>query len=363
MGDISSDEAWSPTRILTEVFGADRDSADELSRDQAIESFSTVLSGDPAPAAVGAYLLANQWKPNTSGELGAFLDAMIAESIEESKPIFDAIDCTPPFRGVEHTALLGPAANTVAAAAGAPIVMGGWGEVGSYGRYVNTMVLEELDVKRDLTLDQCSSMVDETQFGFYPVTVYNPSVHDLRDIRTDVGLQTPLDIVERLGNPSDADTYVGSRPDQPVPDGLGEVCVGSESCDFDTVYQYDGLEGYDVFDPKSSTIEVYAEGEYTDVSVDLEELGVAYDGDDLVLDDVPTTSADVTTEIIHGQREDALSNAATLNAAVRIFAAEAASSIAEGVEMARKAIADGEAEDTLDSLKTFRSTGTMSLDW
>ncbi|MFW6300063.1 MAG: anthranilate phosphoribosyltransferase, partial [Oceanicaulis sp.] len=70
-------------------------------------------------------------------------------------------------------------------------------------------------------------------------------------------------------------------------------------------------------------------------------------------DDVAGDSADLTEEILAGDRGDHFADAVALNAAFRIYARDDADTLEEGLELARESIDSGAAEAVLEELRAF----------
>jgi anthranilate phosphoribosyltransferase len=68
---------------------------------------------------------------------------------------------------------------------------------------------------------------------------------------------------------------------------------------------------------------------------------------------VRSDSADVTEAVLSGERDGAFADAVAVNAAFRLYARSDVETLTDGVERARKALADGDAADRLAALRTF----------
>ncbi len=78
-----------------------------------------------------------------------------------------------------------------------------------------------------------------------------------------------------------------------------------------------------------------------------------FESDDLAVEDVAADSATITEAVVTGERDDRFADAVALNGALRMYAREDVASLADGLEAARAAIADGSAAAVLEDLRAF----------
>ncbi|MEF8820990.1 MAG: anthranilate phosphoribosyltransferase [Halovenus sp.] len=350
MSDTSGD--WPLRRLMTDVVGSGHKSAEDMTREQAREAFSRILSGEPRETTLGAFWLANRWKRNTPTELAAFTDVMREESVETATPDCDPVDCGANYDGKDRTALLGVGAGLVAAAAGTPVVTHSGDRIPTQEHDAYKHVLDELGVRTDLDPEDSAAMTDEVGFGFYYQPNFNHGVTDLYDRRAEMGVRTFVNTIETLANPANADVHLGSFYHlafaKRIVDTFGEM----ERQDVPRVIMFQGLEGYDDIRPGSTVVAEY-DGEFDDYEIETEQYGMDFEREQLAVDDVAVDSARITEEVLAGEREDAFADAIALNAAIRIYAGSGADSLEEGLAIAREVIADGSGADRLDALRAF----------
>ena len=353
MHDASQDFGeWPLQRLMTEVVGSGHKSADDMTRTQAREAFKRILAGAPADTTLGAFWLANRWKRNTPTELAAFTDVMREESVETAVPDCDPVDCGANYDGKHTSALLGVAAGLVAAAAGTPVVTHSGDRVPTQEATAYKHVLDELGVRTDLSPAESADMVDNTGFGFYYQPNVNPGVAELVDSRREMGVRTFCNTIETLANPADADVHLGSFYHlafaKRIVDTFGEM----ERQEVPRVIMFQGLEGYDDIRPGTTVVAEY-DGEFTDYEIQTADYEMAFEREDLGVDDVAADSARITEEVLTGERDDHFADAVVLNAAVRLYAGGEVERIEDGIGRARSAIAEGGAQDRLARLRAF----------
>jgi anthranilate phosphoribosyltransferase len=348
----SHDGDWPLRRLMTEVVGSGHKSAEDMTREQAVEAFERILAGEPAETTLGAFWLANRWKRNTPTELAAFVDVMRRESVETAEPECDPVDCGANYDGKHTTALLGVGAGLVSAAAGTPVVTHSGDRVPTQEATAYKHVLDELGVRTELSPAESAGMTDAVGFGFYYSPRFNPGIDALTDRRAEMGVRTFVNTVETLANPANADVHLGSFYHlafaKRIVDTVGEMRTQA----IPRVIMFQGLEGYDDIRP-GTTVVAEHDGEFEDYEIETGAYGMDFDREQLAVEDVTADSAAITREVLEGEREGPFADAVALNAAVRIYAGGGVASLDAGLERAREAIADGSAADRLDALQAF----------
>ncbi|ELZ11961.1 anthranilate phosphoribosyltransferase [Halovivax asiaticus JCM 14624] len=355
---------WPLDRLMSEVVGSGPRSASDMRYDQAREAMERILTGDPDPVALGGFWTANRWKRNTPVELAGFLDAMRTVSVETAEPDADPVDIGANYDGKADTAPLGVASGVVAAAAGTPVAVHSADRLPTTYGVTARHVLDELGVRTDLEPAESAAMVDAVGFGFYYAPRFNPGVHALSERRAALGVRTFLNTIETLANPAAAAVHVGSFFHRPFAEKVVATLRESRTVDVDRVVMVQGQEGSD--DVRAGTTRIAAwpdgqEGENPDGAdddaVDVFEIETASFGVEAGAEvtgaDLAATAARVTRDVVSGARDGVVADAVALNAGVRIYARDDASTLSAAVERARGAVADGSAADVLTALQEF----------
>ncbi len=344
---------WPLKRLMTEIIGSGPKSTEDMTREQAMEAFRRILNGTPDPTTLGAFWLANRWKRNTPEELAAYIDVMAEESVSFGVPSCDPLDCGANYDGKNTSALLGVGAGVVAGAAGTPVVVHSGERVPTQKACAYKHVLEELGVRTAFCPEESAAMTDDIGFGFYYQPHANPAVHALGDRREQMGVRTFVNTIETLANPARANAHLGSFYHLPYAKRIIDTFAASEQYDVDRIVMFQGMEGYDDIRPGSTKVAVSTDGELEDFEIETAEYGMDMTSDDLAVPDVAADSARITEAVLTGDRTDEFADAIALNAALRIYARDDADTIDEGLVMAREAIDDGRAAETLEMLKAF----------
>jgi anthranilate phosphoribosyltransferase len=345
---------WTLVQLLTDRIGSGPKSATDMTREQAATALRRILDREPDPTTLGAFLLANRWKRNTPEELAGFVDVMHSRSVEPAEPAVEPVDCGANYDGKSETALLGVGAGIVAAAAGTPVVVHSGDRVPASSACAYKHVLDELGVPTDLAREASATMVDDIGFGFYYQPRFNPEIHALLDRRERMGVRTFLNTIETLANPANASVHLGSFYHLPFARKIADTVAASETLSLDRVIMFQGLEGYDDIRPGYTKVAEFQDGELTDYEIETAEYGMDFETDDIAVADVPSDSAQITEEVLTGQRDDQFAEAVALNAAFRIYASGDVDELADGVALARRVIADGDAAAVLADLQAVQ---------
>lgn len=343
---------------MQQVLAKSFEEVSDLSQEDARRAMRDIMSGGMSKVRMGAFLLATQWKPTTVDEQAGYLDALL--DYEVSTPILDPIDCTPYSHGVNETAVLGVGANVVAAAGGIPIAIYDFSKSRDEHAIGHNEILEALNITVSLPDHESSSMIDETRFGFYDAEEFSTHLQHLLDARQDIGIPTVFGDIDRFLNPGHAKIYVGSTPTTHSIDELLDSFGRSDLVEYEKVVCFDCIENYDIIDPSSPEIIVWENDKKQTVTLPGE---IDYEVDDLRVADPLTETPGILREIFDDERSNAYRDAVTLTAATRMWAVGKAESIEEATEMADQLISTGKATEALETLQSFRTTGTQSLDW
>jgi anthranilate phosphoribosyltransferase len=345
---------WPLKLLNTEVVASGPKSASDMDRSQAREAFQRILDLHPDPTTLGAFWLANRWKTNNPEELGGFVDVMHEESVLAAEPDADPVDCGANYDGKARSALLGVAAGVVAAAAGTPVVVHSGDHIPSQKDTAYKHVLDELGVRTDLSPEASADMVDETGFGFYYQPNFNPVVDALWDRRDQMGVRTFVNTVETLANPANADVHLGSFYHLAFAEKMIATVRNSDHAGFERVLMFQGMEGYDDVRPGSTTVAEWDAGsELEDFTIETAEYGMDVESEDLHVDDIAADSAEITMDVLSGERRDQFRDAILVNAALRMYAADDVATIADGIDAAEEVVENGRAESVLADICSF----------
>ena len=156
-----------------------------LTREQAEDGISLILSGEIDPVRAGIFLIALRMKRETDdeniGALDALQKAMKSAVIDAPKVVAIADPFNGYLRGLPATPFLAP----VLAACGLPAYMHGLEAVGPKYGVTAHQVLRTAGKRVDLDSDQAAQCLDDPQIGWCYIdqSSYLPGLHDLVELR------------------------------------------------------------------------------------------------------------------------------------------------------------------------------------
>ena len=171
-----------------------------LTRQEAFEALSLVLTGKAAPEAVGAMLMLMRMKGEVPEEIAGFADAARAALPPLPVPALDwpsyAAGRT---RGLPWFLL----SARLVASAGYPVLMHGWNSHQSDHASVRD-ALPLLGIPVAPTAEAVVSALDSIGIGYMPLEAFSPRMLELLRLRDHLGLRSCINTVLRVLNPGGA---------------------------------------------------------------------------------------------------------------------------------------------------------------
>lgn len=316
----------------------------DLTSDEMESVMQQLMSGEAAEAQIGAMLAALRMKGETIDEITAAVKVMRA--------LATAVELTDKTHLVDTCGTGGDGANTfnistasafVVSAAGAKVAKHGNRSISS--RSGSADVLEAAGVNLNLTAHQVEHCVTELGIGFMFAPAHHSAMKHVIGARKAMGVRTLFNMLGPLTNPAGAPAQVIGVFNKDLGPLFAEVLKRLGSKHVMVVAAEDGLDEISVASPTHVT-ELKA-GKITQWQLD----PFDYDMDHVDLGSLSVSSAQESLNIIQSVFANAYGAAhdiVCLNAGASIYVSGVAPSYAEGVQMARKALADGSARKKLN---------------
>src|SRR6266545_1200388 len=172
----------------------------DLTREEAREAMSLILSRRATPAQTGGFLLVQRYKGESPEELIGFAEAVRATARLITPKVEGLLDIGSPYDGRKKSIVVSPASAIVVAAAGVPVVMHGEKLIGpKFGVPIGD-VLEALGIDIDREPEESERSIQEASIGFMRQAHVVPQVFALRELRTEIALRTCFSTVEKIYN-------------------------------------------------------------------------------------------------------------------------------------------------------------------
>ncbi len=319
----------------------------DLTRAEAAAAMNDIMSGEATDAQISALITALRMKGETVEEITGFAEVMREKALAIKAKAEGIVDTCGTGGDLSHTFNISTTAAFVVAAAGAPVAKHGNRSVSSACGSAD--LLETLGVKLDIEPDAVAAAIDTVGIGF----LFAPALHQAMKYaigpRKEIAVRTVFNILGPLTNPARARYQLLGVYDPDLTDVMAGVLAGLGS-DHALVVHGNGLDEMTTAGP--TKISELSGGKVRTYEVTPEELGLARADLEALKGGTPETNAALSRNILAGQGGPAR-DIVMLNAAGALVAAGKAASLADGLELAARAIDSGGAADKVEALIEF----------
>ncbi len=316
----------------------------EIFHDEMLTLMRMIMTGEMSPLMTAAILTGLRVKKETIGEISAAAQVMreFANRVEvPALPHF--VDIVGTGGDGSHTFNISTASMFVAAAAGARVAKHGNRGVSSKSGAAD--VLEALGANITLDSVKVARCLEATGIGFMFAPNHHPAMKNVAPVRRELGMRTIFNILGPLTNPAGApNTLMGVFH----PDLVGIQVRVMQRLGADHVLVVHGRDGMDEISLGAATmVGELKNGEIREYEIHPEDFGLS------MISNRTLRVADATESrlMLLAALDDtpgAPREIVVLNAGAALYAANIAGSIADGIALARKAIASGAARAKLD---------------
>jgi anthranilate phosphoribosyltransferase len=327
----------------------------DLTRDEAREAMSLILDEQATPAQAGAFLLVQRYKGESPEELIGFAEAIRANARTIPPKVKGLLDIGSPYDGRKKSIVVSPASAIVVAAVGVPVVMHGEKGIGpKFGVPIGD-VLEGLGIDIDGEPDDVERSIEEIGLGFMRQSRFVPQVFALRELRTEIALRTCLSTVEKIYNLAGAPYSLLGLSHLPYAE---KMLAAASEMGFRRVMIVQGIEGNEDA-PTSRPCRAFIwesgdrqskSGVTREIRIDASEYGLQPATAEEMAGGDAAENARIAEGVLAGEK-GGHRDLVLLNAGLRIWLAERAESIGDGIERAREAIDSGLALAKLRALR------------
>ena len=342
-------EADERMRFFLREIGQGPRAGRDLTREEAREAMSLILSQQATPAQAGGFLLVQRYKGESPEELIGFAEAVRASARTIAPKVKGLLDIGSPYDGRKKSIVVSPASAIVAAAAGVPVVMHGEKHVGpKFGVPIGD-VLEALGIDMDGEPEEVERSVEETGLGFMRQARFVPQVFALRDLRTEIALRTCFSTVEKIYNLAGASYSLLGLSHLPYAE---KMLSAASQMGFRRIMIVQGIEGNeDAPTSRPCRAFLWENGEKRQLRINPAEYALQPATAEEMSGGGAAENASIAEAVLSGE-PGGHRDLVLLNAGLRIWLAERAASTAEGIEKAREAIDSGAAWAKLDQVRT-----------
>ena len=316
----------------------------EIFHDEMLSLWRRLMSGELSQVQIAGLLMGLRVKKETVGEIAAA--ARIMREFSSRVPVEDAsglVDIVGTGGDGAHTFNISTAASFVAAAAGARVAKHGNRSVSSSSGSAD--VLEALGARIDLAPGQVGECLRQTGVGFMFAPLHHAAMRHAAPVRKELGVRTVFNILGPLTNPAGAECQLLGVFH---PDLVGILVRVLQRLGSRHVLVVHGRDGVDEISLGAATmVGELRDGEVREYEIHPEDFGlpmVSHRG--MRVADAGESRRMLLESI--ASHAGAPAQIVALNAGAALYAAGVASSIADGLERARAAVAGGHARAKLD---------------
>ncbi|HEX6706394.1 MAG TPA: anthranilate phosphoribosyltransferase [Albitalea sp.] len=325
---ISNNEALTRTIEHREIF-----------HDEMLALMRRIMSGEMSPVMTAALLVGLRVKKETIGEITAAAQVMREFSTKvEVADKTHLVDIVGTGGDSSHTFNISTCSMFVAAAAGARVSKHGNRGVSSTSGSAD--VLEALGVTLALPPAAIARCIADTGIGFMFAPNHHPAMKNVAPVRKELGVRTIFNILGPLTNPASAPNILMGvfHPDLVGIQVRALQRLGAEHAV--VVYGRDGMD--EVSLGAATMVGEYKDGGIHEYEIHPEDFGLTMASNRALKVESPQQSCAMVKSVLDNEPGPAR-DIVILNAGVALYAANVSASMADGVALARDAIASGKA--------------------
>ena len=351
-------------QLITKI-GKGQRGAKDLSWDEAKQAARDLIEGNATPYQTGAFLMAMRIKLEGVTELASFTAATrsYVAPIDASAGL-NVVD-VPVYAEKHNTHHVCLPAAIVAASAGATILFHGIDNPTVSSDLPR--VLGQLGIPAALQGDDLVDVLQRDGFAYLDLALYHPPLAKLLALREQLGAQNAFHQVARLLNPMRAQSQVVGVAHPPYLEKIPEVVnmIGGRR-----LLVFQGMEGFPELSIAAPTsMRELRDNRVTRLTLKPEDVRLSTGSfqhmamDSQPPNDVPVREADTIHRVLHNQVRDRLRDWVVYNAAMFLYAAGKAHSIAEGVPLAQRSLESGAvAQKLADLASTMKPPSPQPFD-
>lgn len=324
----------------------------DLSEAEVAVALDAILDGQASEGAIAAFLVALAMKGEKPAEIRSILKSVRAHATRITPNVQGTLIDTCGTGGDSiRTFNVSTAAAIVAAAAGAKVAKHGNRSVS--GLCGSADFLEYVGIDLNAPPEKIQKTIEDTGIGFLFAPAFHPAMKNVAPARKAIGIRTVFNLVGPLSNPcTNISGQVIGVFEPSLMETLAEVCMGYVN-EAIIVHAVDG------FDELSNTCENdiiwVTEGKVKRLSLNPKVLGMQPARAEQLVVNSREDSIKSTLEVIYNKAPREKEDMVVINAAAALAVGKVVADLKEGVNVARRAIKEGQAKEKLAQL--VRSCG------
>jgi anthranilate phosphoribosyltransferase len=315
-----------------------------LEREEARLAFDALLSGEVTAAQAAGFLMALRVRGETVDEIIGAVNAMRGRMLTV-EGCADAVDIVGTGGDASGSYNVSTLAAIIMAGAGAKVAKHGNRAASSKSGAAD--VLTALGVKIGLEPDMVTRCVTEAGVGFMFAPTHHASMRNVASVRVELGTRTIFNLLGPLSNPAGVKRQMIGVFAQSWVEPIAQVLRSLGAHHVWVVHGSDGLDEITTTGP--THVAELIEGQIRHFTINPAELGLAKADPAALKGGDAEHNAKALRVVLAGQA-GAYADIACLNAAAGLVVAGLCTTLPEGLDKARAAIASGKARAALETL-------------
>lgn len=321
----------------------------EIFHDEMLHIMRMIMNGELSTVMMAALLTGLRVKKETIGEITAAAQVMreFSTKVHVADPTH-LVDIVGTGGDGAHTFNISTCAMFVAAAAGAKTAKHGGRSVSSKSGSAD--VVEALGGNIHLSPEQIARSIEEVGIGFMFAPNHHPAMKNVAPVRKELGVRTLFNILGPLTNPASApNILMGVFHSDLVGIQVRALQrLGAEHAV--VVYGRDGMDEISL--GAATLVGELKNGQITEYEIHPEDYGLTMASNRALKVDTPEESMVMLCGVLDNE-PGAARDIVLINAGAALYAANVATSIADGLDRARLAIESGAAKAKLAQFVAF----------
>ncbi|MEB2843487.1 anthranilate phosphoribosyltransferase [Rhizobiales bacterium RZME27] len=316
---------------------------ESLSRPEALEAFTILMSGEATPSQIGGFLMALRVRGETVDEIAGAVSTMRAKMVPVSAPS-DAVDIVGTGGDGIGTYNISTLASIITAGAGVTVAK--HGNRAQSSKSGTADALSTLGVNLEIGPEQIGRCIAEAGIGFMFAQKHHAAMRHVTASRVELGTRTIFNLLGPLSNPAGAKRQLlgvfSPQWLQPLAEVLRDL--GSERV---WVVYGDGMD--EITTTGATQVVALEDGNIRSFELTPEDFGVK----PAVIDDLKggdgVVNAAALRDVLAGAR-NAYRDIALCNAAAALVIAGKADNVMDGMTIASESLDSGKATAVLERL-------------
>lgn len=321
---------------------------EDLSAEQMDAVMNQIMTGEATPSQIGGFLVALRMKGESVDEVAAAAGVM--RSLADSVSLTDdtAIDIVGTGGDSTGTFNISTCSAIVSAAAGARVAKHGNRSVSSSSGAAD--LLEAAGVNIDLSAEQVAQCIGQLNLGFMFAPRHHSAMKHAIGPRREMGVRTIFNLLGPLTNPAGARSQLLGVYDAQWVSPMAQVMKKLGSNHVIVVHGKDGMDEISISGP--TLVAHLKDGDIREYEIEPSHFGLETSPLTGITVDCADDSLAMINTVLDNQ-PGAARDIVLLNSGAALCVSGIADSIAQGVDLAREVLANGDARKKLQALITL----------